>query len=197
MKIAVIIGSLTPPGRFNSAIDWMIGEAKKEFPDVDVDLIHLYDFKVSMADGRPLPDYGDDTEKVINTVIDADGIIFATPIYRAAPTAALKNVLDQTPPEGLSGKPVGLLSIGARETHYLAMETMLRPVLSWFGAMTLPVAGFLRNDMFTDGKLVDPDGQEELLNLFRTLVEVTKATDGITYSLKSLPNRILPPHVKT
>ena len=196
MDIVVIIGSLTPPGRFNKAVGWMLEEAKKEFPEVNTELIHLRDYKVSMADGRPLSDYGDDTEKVITKVMEADGVIFATPIYRAAPTAALKNLLDQTPPEGLAGKPVGLLSIGARETHYLAMETMLRPVLTWFGAMTLPVAAFLRNDMFKEGEFADPDGQEELRNLFRTLVTVTKATAGVTYSLKSLPNRILPPHVK-
>ena len=32
------------------------------------------------------------------------------------------------------------------------METMLRPILTWFGAMTLPVAAFLRNDMFSGGQ---------------------------------------------
>ena len=197
MKIIVVLGSLTPPGRFNSAINWMLERVAAEFPSVETEFLHLRDYRVSMADGRHLSDYGDDTEMVVTKVMEADGVVFATPIYRAAPTAALKNLLDQTPPEGLAGKPVALLSLGARETHYLAMETMLRPILTWFGAMTLPVAAFLRNDMFSEGKLTDPEGQEELLNLFRTLVDVVKATEGVTYSLKSLPNRILPPHVKT
>lgn len=197
MQVVIVLGSPTPPGRFHAGLTWLLEQGRKEFPDVDAELLNLRDFKVSYADGRNLADYGDDTELVVRKVMDADAVILATPIYRASYTAMLKNLLDQMPVEGLMGKPVGMVAIGARETHYLAMETQLRPVLAWFGALTLPVAAYIRNDQFAEGKLTDPEGQEELLSLYRTVVEITqKVAAGLTLSLRPLPARVLPPHVK-
>ena len=72
--------------------------------------------------------------KVVEQVIAADMYLIATPIFRASFSASLKNLLDLVPVEGLMGKPCGLIGMGATDHHYLAIDTQLRPELSWFGA---------------------------------------------------------------
>ena len=88
-------------------------------------------------------------------VIAADMYLIATPIFRASFSASLKNLLDLVPVEGLMGKPCGLIGMGATDHHYLAIDTQLRPVLSWFGAHLVPGAVYLKSSHFQDGRLVD------------------------------------------
>ena len=85
----------------------------------------------------------------------ADMYLMATPIFRASFTAALKNVLDLLPVEGLTGKVCGLVGMGATDHHYLAVDTQLRPVLAWFGAHLVPGCVYLHSGHFQDGKLAD------------------------------------------
>ena len=65
----------------------------------------------------------------------ADAVILASPVYRGSFTGALKNLLDHLPIEALTGKPVGIVAMGATNHHYLGVDWHLRDVLAWFGAI--------------------------------------------------------------
>jgi FMN reductase len=67
----------------------------------------------------------------------ADGVIIATPIYKAAYTGVLKAFLDLLPQKALSGKVVLPLATGGTIAHLLAVEYALKPVLSELGARHL------------------------------------------------------------
>ena len=60
----------------------------------------------------------------------ADGIVVATPIYKAAYSGLLKTFLDVLPQFGLRGKVVLPLATGGTIAHVLAIDYALRPVLS-------------------------------------------------------------------
>lgn len=60
----------------------------------------------------------------------ADGIIVATPIYKAAYTGLLKAFLDLLPQEALRGKVVLPIATGGTIAHLLAIDYALKPVLS-------------------------------------------------------------------
>jgi NAD(P)H-dependent FMN reductase len=171
MKLAAVLGSPTPPGRLFKAISWLLEAGRSEYSDVDGQLIDLRSHRISWADGRPLSEYGDDTETLVRKILGADAVLLATPIYRASYTGMLKNLLDLVPVEGLLGKPVGLVGIGATSAHYLALDNQLRPVLSWFGALTLPVTVYLQHDDFVGGEFHSEVARAEILALYRLLVE--------------------------
>ena len=63
-------------------------------------------------------------------VAAADGIVVATPIYKAAYSGLLKTFLDVLPQFGLRGKVVLPLATGGSIAHVLAIDYALRPVLS-------------------------------------------------------------------
>ncbi|QAU34005.1 NADPH-dependent FMN reductase [Janthinobacterium sp. 17J80-10] len=64
----------------------------------------------------------------------ADAVIIATPVYKAAYSGLLKAFLDVLPQDGLAGKLVLPLATGGSQSHMLALDYALRPVLSSLSA---------------------------------------------------------------
>ncbi len=67
-------------------------------------------------------------------VAQAQAIVISTPIYKAAYSGILKAYLDFLPEDGLAGKLVLPLATGGSQSHMLALDYALRPVLSALSA---------------------------------------------------------------
>ena len=181
--LLAIHGTVTRPGRLYQAIQAALSGLEgfphpsplPEGEGTRVDILRLGDHRISIADGRPLPDYGDDTQAVVERVIAADMYLIATPVFRASFTGALKNLLDLVPVEGLQGKACGLIVMGATDHHYLSVDTQLRPVLAWFGAHVVPGMVYLQSRHFQDGQLADPQAIADLQSLARSVVALHRA----------------------
>ncbi len=186
-KLLGIHGAVTYPGRLYQALQLALNMAKDSDGSAETELLHLGDYKISFADGRPLSDLEDDTEVVVGKVLQADMLLIATPIFRASFTGALKNLLDLVPVEGLLGKPCGLIAMGATDHHYLAIDTQLRPVLAWFGAQLVPGGVYLQSRHFQDGKLADPQAIEQLGALAQGVVSLQHALAGTESALGPRP----------
>ena len=171
-----IHGSVTRPGRLYQALELALQAVRNGENSVKTSLLHLGEHRISFADGRPLPDFSDDTEAVVDRVMAADMYIISTPIFRASFTGALKNLLDLVPVEGLMGKACGLLAMGATDHHYLTVDTQLRPVLAWFGAHLVPGAVYLQSRHFQDGQLADSQAISDLQRLANAVVAMHRAT---------------------
>jgi len=63
-------------------------------------------------------------------VAAADGVVVATPVYKAAYSGLLKTFLDVLPQFALRGKVVLPLATGGSIAHVLSIDYALRPVLS-------------------------------------------------------------------
>jgi FMN reductase len=85
----------------------------------------------------------------------ADGVVIATPVYKAAYTGLLKSWLDLLPQYALQDKTVLPLATGGSMAHTLALDYALRPVLQSMGARHV-VQGFLVVDRFIESD--GPDG---------------------------------------
>ncbi|WP_273028371.1 NADPH-dependent FMN reductase [Massilia timonae] len=70
-------------------------------------------------------------------VAQADALVVATPIYKAAYTGMLKLFLDLLPQDGLRGKVVLPLATGGSQSHLLALDYALRPVLASMSARAI------------------------------------------------------------
>jgi FMN reductase len=100
--------------------------------------IGLRDVRASLLDVRSLP-AADllharfDAPSIVEAtaqVAAADGIVIATPVYKAAYSGLLKAFLDVLPQFALRGKVVLPLATGGTIAHVLAIDYALRPVLS-------------------------------------------------------------------
>lgn len=73
----------------------------------------------------------------------ADGIVVATPIYKAAYSGLLKAFLDLLPQFGFAGKTILQLATGGSLAHVLALDYALRPVLQSMGARHIVQSTFV------------------------------------------------------
>ncbi|WP_327321626.1 NADPH-dependent FMN reductase [Streptomyces sp. NBC_01210] len=117
-------------------------------------------------------------------VAAADGLIVATPVYKASYTGLLKAFLDLLPQSGLAGKTVLPLATGGSLAHVLTIDYALRPVLSALGARHVVGGSFLLDShverLPEGGAQLSPEAE---LRLF----------DVVDEFIQSLPTRILSP----
>jgi FMN reductase len=106
----------------------------------------------------------DGPEAALQELEAADAFVFASPMYRASYTAAMKALLDRLPrgmwgetSAPITGKAVALVGTGATWHHFLGLDA-LRSILSgFFAAHVLPPGLYVPNDGFdAEGKLLAP-----------------------------------------
>ena len=94
-------------------------------------------FRVRTLHVRDLPaeallhaEFNDPKIKEATELVEqADGVIFASPIYKAAYTGVLKSFIDLLPQFGLRQKVILPLLTGGTLAHVLALDYAIRPVL--------------------------------------------------------------------
>ena len=185
-KLVVVLGSVTPPGRLHRAVNGGIETVRTSFPRWEVELLDLANYRIGFADGRPLEQFEDDTQAVVGSIVSADAVVLTSPVYRASYTGALKNLLDLTPLEGLSGKACGIIAMGATAHHYLGVDGPLRAVLAWFGALVTPNSVYLTSADFVDGQPSET-ALHDVRELMRSVLTLQIQLRGLSHPLGPAP----------
>lgn len=92
---------------------------------------------------------------VVEALLVADGVVVATPIYKAAYSGLLKVFLDLLPQRALEGKVVLPVATGGTLAHVLAIDYALRPVLVSLGAQHVTAGRFVL-DQHVDPRSTGP-----------------------------------------
>ena len=174
--LLLLVGAATPPGRLAQAIE-VAAAATRSGGALAADTLSLHDTRIDICDGRPLEDYGEATRRAVTRISAARAVLIAAPVYRASFPGVLKNLLDITPVEALQHKPVGIVAMGGSPHHYLAVDSQLRGVLAWFGALVAPTGVYLTGGDFKEGRLTSETAQADLAALVGTLVALTQRLD--------------------
>lgn len=191
LKLTVVIGSATPPGRLRRAVE-QASERAAQGGAVELRLIDLADVRITPADGTPPEQLDDDTAAVLAAIDGADAVVLATPVYRGSFTGVLKNLLDHVPVAALQDTPVGIVAMGATPHHFLGAESHLRDVLAFFGALVAPVPVYLTSADFADGAPTAP-AAADLDTLLSALATLARATAGASLGgARPLPKRPKP-----
>jgi len=125
--------------------------------------VHVVPIRALPADALLGADTTDpEISEVVKQVLDADGLIVASPVYKAAYSGVLKTFLDLLPAAALAGKAVLPLLTGGAPVHALAVDYALRPVLTALGARHVVTGLFLIDKQIErteDGVVLAPDVQ--------------------------------------
>jgi FMN reductase len=123
----------------------------------------------------------------------ADGVVVATPVYKAAFSGLLKTWLDLMPPFGLAGKAVLPLATGGSVAHALSLDYALRPVLTSMEARHV-VNGFLVLDRFIESPApVEPSPFEGPVNIgAEAAPALTRVVEAFLAALVETPGAIRP-----
>jgi FMN reductase len=186
LEILAVYGAATPPGRLSLALETVVQQIAER--DARVGRVSLHDAELGVAGTRRPEEQDEPTQEAVRAVLAAHAVLIGSPVYRASLPGVLKNLLDLLPVEALRGKPVGLVVVGATHHHFLGVDRHLRDILSWFGALALPVSVYLTSADFVEGRLTD-SAVSELHELASTLLALARATRGLDLGPPPLAER--------
>jgi FMN reductase len=115
--------------------------------------------------------------RTVTAIEQADGVVIATPIFKASYSGLLKIFLDLLPQFALAGKAILPIATGGSIAHLLALDYALRPVLQSMGARHIVQSLFVPE---SEMKLVDDQLQlgeqanfmlQEAVHHFKSTVE--------------------------
>ena len=84
----------------------------------------------------------------VHAIETADLIVAATPVHKGSYTGLFKHLFDLVGPETLVGRPVLLAANGGSDRHALVVDHQLRPLFSFFRALTVPSAVYAAESDF-------------------------------------------------
>ncbi len=129
-NVVTIAGSPSHPSRSFAVLEYARRAVEKE--GLSTASINVRDLP---PDVLIYGQFGNPDLKAVNElVLEAKGIIIATPVYKAAYTGVLKAYLDLLPQKSLAGKVILPIATGGTLGHLLAINYALKPVLSELGA---------------------------------------------------------------
>jgi FMN reductase len=128
-KVVIINGSPSLTSRLNGMIQYV----EQRLLQAGIEIEHI---QVAELPSEDLIKAKFDSEAILHAnkkVEEAEGIIIASPVYKAAYTGVLKAYLDLLPQKSLLGKIILPLFIGGTIAHLLSIDYALKPVLSALG----------------------------------------------------------------
>lgn len=108
----------------------------------------------------------------------ADGVIIASPVYKAAYSGLLKTFLDLLPQLALRNKVVLPLMTGGTLAHVLALDYGLRPVLQSLDPRHVVAGLFVLDkwlELTDDGVKLDPELTPRLETITQGFIEALRA----------------------
>lgn len=154
-RVVAVSGSLHEPSK-TTALIRAIADAVAERAEVEIQVIELTDIGPSLAGALRRDHLPANVEEKLVAIETADLLIVGSPVYRASFTGLFKHLFDFVGQYELVGKPVLLAATGGGERHALIIEHQLRPLFSFFQALTLPL-GVYASDTDFDGYVIASD----------------------------------------
>lgn len=154
-RIVAVSGSLHEPSK-TTALLRAIAYAIAERAEVEVQLIELTTIGPALAGALRRDHLPASVEEQLVAIEQADLLIVGSPVYRASFTGLFKHLFDFVGQYALVGKPVLLAATGGGERHALIIDHQLRPLFSFFQALTLPV-GVYASDTDFDGYVINSE----------------------------------------
>jgi len=190
-----VLGLLGSPRRYgNSFKGLMLALKAAERYGAETEWLHLYELSLKPCLGCVSEDVKacrypciikDDMKKVYDAILEADGIVFATPVYWYSPSAVMKNVIDRlTALENmihidgkswLDGKVVGIIATG-NDTGSMFAVAQLMSILNSMGTIIPPWSMAYTNDL--RDALENRAFVTDALNVGRSVVMMIKAMRG-------------------
>ncbi|MDU6088111.1 MAG: NADPH-dependent FMN reductase [Klebsiella pneumoniae] len=146
MRVITLAGSPRYPSRSSALLEY----ARETLTAADIEVCHWHlqnfapeDLLYARFDNPAL-------QTLNEQLAGADGLIIATPVYKASFSGALKTLLDLLPERALEGKIVLPLATGGTIAHMLAVDYALKPVLNALKAQEILHGVFADDSQVTD-----------------------------------------------
>lgn len=176
MKILLVDGTVF--GRKTGALLRQVKQYIEEYnSELELEILYFSDLKHQILDGTPL---NEDMQLMIRKFEEADGYIFATPIFQASIPGVLKNAFDMLSPKTMRYKPTAIVATGGTYQHHLVVQNQLKPILDYFRCLITPNYVYTHSAHFDENdQIIDKDILERLRELARVFVQYCKISESL------------------
>jgi FMN reductase len=95
----------------------------------------------------------EDLQGAIERLAAADGVIAATPVYKAGISGLFKSFVDLLDNDLLVAKPILLAATAGSARHALVIDEQVRPLFAYMRALSLPTSVFATPEDWAAGEL--------------------------------------------
>ena len=148
--VTAVSGSLRAPSTTTALLEAIVRRLADRIP-VESQVIELSPLAVDLAVAVTGGEASAPLAGALDRVAATDLLIVGTPIYRGSYTGLFKQFFDLVGQSALTGTPVLLAAGGGNDLHSLAIDQELRPLFSFFGALTLPVGVYASSADYAAG----------------------------------------------
>jgi FMN reductase len=118
-----------------------------------VSVIELGPLAVDIARATVTGLISEDLQGAIERLAAADGVIAATPVYKAGISGLFKSFVDLLDNDLLVAKPILLAATAGSARHALVIDEQMRPLFAYMRALSLPTSVFATPEDWAAGEL--------------------------------------------
>lgn len=148
LKVVAVSGGLHKPSKTEVLLEAIISELSVALP-VEVHFVRLSEIAAQLGGVVSRTDLPTHIYAHIQAIESADLLVVGSPVYRASFTGLFKHFFDFVDQDALIDVPVLLAATGGSDRHALVIEHQLRPLFSFFQALTLPIGVYGTDSDFT------------------------------------------------
>jgi len=121
--------------------------------EVVVSTIELRTLANEIAAALVTQNLGPGRVAAVESLAGADGIVAATPIYKAGVSGLFKSFFDVLDNDLLIAKPVAPIATAGTARHALVVDESMRPLFAYMRALTIPTSVFASTEDWAEGGL--------------------------------------------
>ncbi|MCB6185050.1 FMN reductase [Leeia sp. TBRC 13508] len=156
LNVVAVSGSLNRPSRTLALVEHILERIQLDVP-VNIRLIEVGNIAEGLANARKAADLPTQISADVKAIETADFLVVASPVYRASYTGLFKHLFDLVDHTSLIDVPVFLAATGGSDRHALVIDHQLRPLFSFFQALTLPIGVYGAESDFTNYQISNQD----------------------------------------
>jgi FMN reductase len=130
-----------------------VAGAREREVEISVATIELRTLANEIAAGLVSQVIGPKLKQAIAKLAEADGVIAATPIYKAGVSGLFKSFFDLLDNDLLIAKPVAPVATAGTARHALVVDEAMRSLFAYMRALTIPTALFAATEDWADTAL--------------------------------------------
>ena len=139
----------------------------------EVELISLRDYPLPFCDAEG--SYGaENVGRLSEKILQAEGLLLATPIYNYNVNSALKNLIELTG-RNWQDKTVGFLCAAGGASSYMSIMNLANCLMLDFRCLILPKFVYATGHHFDEGRIIDEGVEQRITELARSLVRISTA----------------------
>lgn len=161
LDIVAVVGSTYQPSRTRALVEALAAELEQRLV-ARTRILQIGDFARPLGQALSREELPAEIEAHLQSIESADLLIAAAPVYRGSYPGHFKHLFDLVGMEALIDTPVLLAATGGSDRHALVLDHQLRPLFSFFQALTLPIGVYGANSDFDNYRVTSPALQARL-----------------------------------